>query len=59
MSRVFLIMSDTTAAAVQAVILARIERLIDTECNNPEVRAEMDAECAVLATVAGQLKEPA
>ena len=59
MSRVFLILTNETAAAVQSVVLARIERLVDTECNNPEVQAEMDAECALLATVAGQLKEPA
>jgi len=59
MSRVFLIMPSDTAAVVRSVIQARLDELNGTECNNPTVRAEMDAESAVLDTVAGQLDEPA
>ena len=59
MSRVFLILPATTAAVVHRVIEEHADRLYDTECNVPDLRAEMLAECALLRTVAGQLKEPA
>lgn len=59
MTRVFLILRPETAAVVQGVIQARIDALTSTECNAPAVRAEMDAECAQLQIVVGQLEEPA
>ncbi|MFC4932963.1 hypothetical protein [Massilia sp. GCM10023247] len=58
MSKVFLILRPATAAVVQTVIQDRLDALTDTECNNPAVRAEMDAECAHLRVVIGQLVEP-
>jgi hypothetical protein len=56
--RVFLVLSDVTAAMLEAIVSSRIVTIDDTECGNKESAHSLAIERAHLASVERQLKAP-